>query len=366
MSGYTGTGPSRAGFTSAIVEEATVTNVNMNNYTVDVVTRHTSKPYNDLQVASPYFHNENGEGIYVLPEVGAVCQVFCGSDTTPPFVLGFLAVPNVRTSEDDTPTRSTTEGGSTTDVSFKGRRPDLLPGDICMRTRDENFIVLRRGGILQLGATDLAQRFYIPINNFIKDFCENYSMDTLGGNLRWTVERQENDPSGDAPVSYVFHVNEHAQDDKASFRVRHFPVQGPEGDEKQVWEVVVAPKKINTATGEVEEPTYTMVVTMDGTKTEFVGASYSLRITGDYTVDVDGAVLVKSREGNAKLEAAQEARVKGARVVTDGETLLGGADAIQPAVLGNLLITYLTTLAVAAGADPPTPSLLSNKVKVSS
>lgn len=365
MGGFTGTGPSMAGMAVVLVEEATVTNVNINNFTVDVITRFTSKPFNDLQVASPYFHNENGEGIFVLPEVGAVCQVFRGGDTTPPFVLGFMAIPSVRTSDDGTPTRSTTEGGSTTDVSFKGRRPDLMPGDICLRTRDENFIILRRGGVLQIGSTEISQRLYIPINNFIKDFCENYSMDTFGGNLRWTVERQENDPSGDAPVSYVFHVNEHAQDEKASFRVRHFPVRGPEGGEKQVWEVMVAPKKINTETGAVEEATYSMAVTMDGTKTEFIGASYSLRITEDYTLEADGNVLLKAG-GDAKLEAGGEARVKGARVVTDGDTSLGSANAIEPVPLGNQLFTYLTTLALAANADPPRPSLLSSKVKVSS
>jgi hypothetical protein len=115
--GYTGTGASRSDFTPVVIEEATVVDVNKQNFTVSVITRHTSKRFDDLQVASPYFHNENGEGIYFLPEVGAVCQIFRGSDTTPPFILGFLAIPAVRESSDGEPLRSTTEGGSTTDVS---------------------------------------------------------------------------------------------------------------------------------------------------------------------------------------------------------------------------------------------------------
>lgn len=363
--GFSGTGPSTATFAPVVIEEATVIDVNKANYTVSVVTKHTSKRFDDLQVALPYFHNENGEGISFLPEVGAVCSIFRGSDTTPPFIMGFLAIPSVRESEDGTPTRSTTEGGSTTDVSFRGRRLDILPGDLFMTTRDENFILLRRGGVLQLGSTDIAQRIYIPINNFIKDFCENYTMDTFGGDIRWTVQRVENDPGGDAPCSYVFHMNEYAQDEKASFRVRHFPVQGPEGDEKQVWEVVIAPSKINTETGAYEDAVYTMLVTMDGTKTEFVGGSYTLRVTESFTVEADGDATVKAGQ-NAKLEGGAEARVKAPQVITDGTTLLGSASAIEPAVLGLKLMQYLTTLATAAGAAPPEPTLLSQKVKVSS
>lgn len=364
---YSTNGPSTSSFSPVIIEEATVVDVNKQNYTVSVITRHSSKRFDDLQVALPYFHNENGEGIYFLPEVGAVCQIFRGSDTTPPFIMGFLAVPAVRGGEDGTPVRSTSEGGSATDVSFRGRRLDILPGDIVMSTRDENFIIMRRGGVLQLGSTDISQRLYVPINNFIKDFCENYSMDTFGGNIRWTVERQENDPSGDAPSAYVFHMNEFAQDDKASFRVRHFPLRAPDGGEKQVWEVVVAQKKINTETGEYTNATYTMVVSMDGTKTEFIGANHTLRVAGDHLIEADGNLTHRSAK-KALVEGTQEARLKsGAKVVVEApEVLVGGADAIEPGVLGLQLLTYLTTLATAAGAAPPTPGILSNKVKLSS
>lgn len=363
---YTGTGASHANFTAVVLEEATVIDVNKSNYTVSVMTRHTSKRFDDIQCALPYFHNDNGEGIYFLPEVGAVCLIFRGSDTTPPFILGFLAIPTVVESPDGTPMRSTTDGGSTTDVSFRGRRRDILPGDIVIATRDENFIIMRRGGVLQIGSTDISQRMYIPIGNFIKDFCENYSMDTFGGNIRWTVERQENDPSGDAPASYVFHMNEFAQDEKASFRVRHFPPQEGEGGEKSVWEVTVAKNKINTETGEVSDATYTMLVSMDGTKTEYVGGSYTLQVKTDYTLDADRDILLRAAR-NILLQGTQSAKLKSSTqaVVEAPDVRVGGADAVEPGVLGLKLITYLTTLAVAAGGDPPTSAILSSKVKLS-
>lgn len=367
MAGYTGTGASRSDFTPVVIEEATVVDVNKGNYTVSVVTRHTSKRFDDIQCALPYFHNENGEGIYFLPEVGAVCQIFRGSDTTPPFILGFLAIPAVQESSDGTPTRSTTEGGSTTDVSFRGRRLDILPGDIVFSTRDENFIILRRGGVLQIGSTDISQRMYIPIGNFIKDFCENYSMDTFGGNIRWTVERQENDPGGNAPAAYVFHMNEFAQDEKASFRVRHFPPQGTGSGAKNVWEVTVAQNKINTETGEVTDATYTMTVAMDGAKTEYIGAAHTLRVKGDHLIDVDGNLTHRSAK-KALVQGTEEARLKSTTkaIVEAPEVLVGGPDAIEPGVCGTQLMTYLTTLGTAAGVGPPPPTILSTKVKLSS
>lgn len=363
-------GPSDSGLARVVIEEATVVDVNKRNYTVSVVTRHTSKRFDDLQIASPYFHNDNGEGIYVLPEVGAVCEICKGSDTTPPFILCFLAIPNATESEDGTPARSTSAGGSTSDVSFRGKRLDIQPGDIVMTTRDENFVILRRGGILQIGSTDIAQRMYIPINNFIRDICENYAMDTLGGNVRWSVERQENDPGGDAPVSYIFNIGEYAQDEKASVSVRHFPPSGPT-DNKLAWEVVVARDGIDRDTGEFTSEKYTMSVAQDGTKMEMVGADYTLEVTGSHTVNVSGDIAYKA-SGTAKLEGGSEARIKASQVITEGTTLLGGASAVQGVPMGVDLLAYLATLAAAingiapGSATPPTPALLSTKVKVSS
>lgn len=367
---YTAQGPSEASFSPVIIEDATVIDVHKNNYTCSVITVHSSKRFDDVQLGSPYFHNANGEGFSVLPEVGAFCKICRGSDTTPPFILCFIAIPGMRESSDGTPTRSTAEGGSTTDVSFKGRRIDLQPGDQSWSTRDENFVILRRGGVLQIGSTDLAQRIYIPVGNFIHDVCENYAMDSLGGNLRWNVERVENDPGGNAPITYALSLNEFAQDEKASIMVRHMPPGDAEGDNKSAWEVVVAKNKIDRQTGDYSDETYFMQVMFGGKKTE-VTADYELHVKGKYTVSVDGDMELKS-QGKALLQGSSEARIKADQIITEGTTLLGGADASEPGVLGNQLLTLLTAYAtainaIASGAvQPPTPALLSQKVKLSS
>lgn len=367
-----GTGPSRSGFTSVVIEEVTITNVNKRNYTCSVVTRHSSKNFDDIQLGMPYFNNANGEGIYVMPEVGAIAQLCRGSDTTPPFIMCFIAAPTVLQSDTSAPLRSTPDGGSTTDISYRGGRLDIQPGDIAMTTRDENFLILRRGGILQIGATDIAQRMYIPIGNFIRDVCENYSMDTLGGNIKWAVERSESSPSGDAPVSYVFNVGEHAQDKKASVSVRHFPTSGPQGEGlKYAWEVVVARNGVDRDTGELTDQKYTMSVAQDGTKLEMIGAKFTQTIKGNHNISATGNINYTA-SGTATLQGGSEARIKAAQVVTDGVTLLGGADAVEPAVLGQQLGIYLTAIATVLSALappgtvlPPPPTMFSTKVRVS-
>jgi hypothetical protein len=61
--------------------------------------------------------------------------------------------PGVETAE-DVPSNNTNQAGGTTqvkgnspDASFRGGRPVLNPGDMYWQGRDENFVVLRRGGV---------------------------------------------------------------------------------------------------------------------------------------------------------------------------------------------------------------------------
>jgi hypothetical protein len=364
--------PSHGSYSQVRVEEAVITDVNRKTYTVTCDTRHSNKTVEDIQCLVPYHHYENGEGIHHLPEVGAKCYLFWPSDNTPPFILGYIGAAGVRASTDGEPERSTPDGtGSPTDVEFKSRRPDLQPGDIAFTTRDENFVVLRRGGILQLGATPIAQRIYIPILNYIKDFCENYEMNAFGGDIAWTVGRVEDDPGGDAPATWTFHANEFAQDEKATVRIRHLPVTGPSGGDKAAWEVYVAKQNIDRDTGEVSDEKYSMLLTVEGEKTEMIGSDYSLRVKGNHTVQVDGDISYKAN-GTATLEGGSKATVKAPQVITDGNTFLGSESAAYSNVFGEPLVVYLTTVAAAingiapGSVSPPVPTqLLSNKVKTS-
>src|SRR5574337_5397 len=81
-----------------------------------------------------------------------------------------------------------------------------------MRTRDENFVILRRGGVVQIGATPIAQRLYIPIRNVIRDMCENYDLFSLAGEMSWSVDRTDQTTDGAAPTLFSLKVKNKANE----------------------------------------------------------------------------------------------------------------------------------------------------------
>jgi len=337
-------GPSHRRYSHFRCEEGTVTNVNRKTYTVTVQTRHSDKDPTDIQVLAPYHHYENGEGFHHLPEVGAICMLGWPSDNTPPFIMGYLGAAAVQNSADGDPERSTTDGsGSMTDVSFRSRRPQLNPGDIALTGRDENFIYLRRGGVVQIGATNIAQTVYIPVLNFMKHFSENFEHHTFAGDIAWTVERQESDPSGNAPATYVFHMNEFAQDQKASIRLQHLPLGGS-GSDKSAWTVHVAPQGIDRDDGTVESEVYSMVISMGGKKTEIIGGDRSVTVKGSDSLTVQGSRTVRISGDESTTADGKIEHIAAGENIAGGSTVrLGSRAASNPAVKGQDLVQLLAS-----------------------
>lgn len=196
-----------AGSDAAIMSQAKVIGVNMANWTVDVYTTYDKHKYLDVQVGSPYLHYNNGEGIFVMPELGAQCLVGIPGDTTGPVVLTF-------TTPHETVAASDTEAQR---VTFAAGRPPAKPGDIMLRTRDGNFITLHRGGVLQIGATEVAQRIYIPVGNYITDISENYNHYNASGSITWGI--QEGPSVENIPSRFTQTFRVHANDEFADVRV---------------------------------------------------------------------------------------------------------------------------------------------------
>jgi hypothetical protein len=182
----------------AFIESARVVNVDAANYSVDILTDPPDQRYwGDMPFASPYMHHQGGEGVYAMPEVGARCWICWPSDALDPFVLAYGPYASA---EDAAAHR------------WRGGREELRPGDIYMGTRDRNGIVIRRGGVLQVMSTPLAQRMYIPINNLIRDFCQNYGMHTFGGDLTWEVGSPAANAYGDKETVWKLRAKEKADD----------------------------------------------------------------------------------------------------------------------------------------------------------
>lgn len=366
--------PSESAFRHVRIEEGTITDSSRVRWTVRVDTSHTAKSPEDVEVISPYHNYEYGEGIHILPEVGAKCLLLFPSDGSMPRVLGFIGAAAAVQSTDGTPARSTADpNGSMTDVTLRSRRPQMNPGDMGMTTRDGNYFFVRRGGVVQLGAGPLCGRIYLPIRNFIRDLAENYTMDTLGGSIEWLTARDEEDPTGQAATSWTMSLREFAQDEKASVLVRYLPPRA--SGERTAWEVVVAPQNVDPTTKDYSSEVYTLKILTDGTRSEFVKADYSLTVqgsmstdvSGDRSASVDGSDTVDARSIN--YTASQEA-VLGGSVVK-----IGGPSATHPNVYGDVLLRWLSTqvwpVATIGGAmvAQPTPAqiaalseILSSKV----
>lgn len=284
--------PTRSWLTAPTIQRARVLDVNTTHYTLTVATEFTKKPLSWIAWASPYMHMDNGEGIYCMPEVGSVCWLVEPSDGGMPFVIAWASI------ED-------------TSASHRNRRQSLNPGDIYLGTRDENFMVLRRGGVVQVGATPLAQRLFLPIDNIIKDLCENYSLQTLGGSLEWTVGRKEENGEGKYPTVLTLQARQHADDAKPLAFLR---IGSHEGDEDAILSLV-----LNADGSEAQQPALELKITKSGS------VSYKLPKVGNATPqvqwDIEGVVTLHA-DTSMNLTSRDISAVADQNLALEGKSLV--------------------------------------------
>lgn len=352
-------GVAESGYYPAVVEMARVVNVNVVDYTVDCVGEYGEKKFFDIQIMSPYLHFVNGEGVYIMPEVG--CTVWICTPSTglmaQPFVLGFGSVVDERQGV----------GSGAQAVNYRATRQSLNPGDIMLRTRDENFIALRRGGVIQIGTTPTAQRFYIPLGNLIRDVCENYLLESFAGDMRFSVERTDQTDSGQVQTYFSLNTRSAANDVRPSFSVRagaHVDDQATKltmvinnnGTDQQVR---VATLTI-TNTGAVNwtiEDALTYVARQGISFTSQEGNILLEAILGTMTLTSEGDMSLTTNMALA-LQATNDMSVQAANVSVsavgpngqgpgtiahNGNVQTGGVGG-QPHVLGQELVTLLTEL----------------------
>lgn len=334
------------------IQSARVLDVNVNDYTLVVASQFMKKPLVGVTFMVPYAHHHNGEGIYFMPEVGSVCWICFPSDGNKPFVLGW--------------------GPPSDSGNYRGRRQDLNPGDIWLSTRDDNFIALRRGGVVQIGAGPLSQRMYLPVNNVIKDFCENYSLQTLGGDLEWTIAREETDTTGNRPALLKIRAKEFANDKDP---VAELQIGSHDGDSNTILSIVV---KDNKVTLKVEKDGKVSWLAESDVTWETSGI-YKIKSKKDIFVEANGKVSVAAQSSfeasgsTAEMSATTgSATVKSpVQVVLNGpQVMAGGPTASQPVALAVPLMTWLAShfhmiivpipgTPTSPPAVPPVPNIVS-------
>lgn len=368
------------GHEPARIVQGRIMNVNLVKWTVDVAAQFDRKKYFNIQVGSPYLHHSNGEGIYVVPEIGCTAVVCIPSDSTPPFVLAFvMAHEAINSATPDAPQGTSSHSQpvpNATDSSFAGGRPTAQLGDIWLRTRDNNFIILHRGGVLQIGATELAQRIYMPLNNQIIDMSENYAHHNAGGAITWGL--QDGPSLSTYPCQYQHTLRVFADDQYADIRISEGNVYTPMGDPDGgaaasaaglgtpiIYEVAVSPKGFIADSGELADPQGTVANSV--LRFAFDRASNTLlRISGNVSMSFGGTLTVAvtgnvtmSTQGSASLTAVSGITADGGQFVAlKGSVIRLKEGAIPVSRIGDQVLTPLVSApCMILFATPPVPNV---------
>jgi hypothetical protein len=353
--------PTQSGLGPVRFMQARVTDVDTRRYTVTVLTEMENREYPDLQCLSPYWHYQ-GEGMFVLPDIDARCMICIASDDTPPFIVGFLDIPSMVTQsevEAQSGLDQPQETSSDAIPSFTGAKPRANLGDMGILGRDGNFTFWRKGGVLQEGASAFCQRVYIPIRNQIRDYAENYSLVTVGGDLLFESDRLEDSSDATAGFRVRLLANEVLSDKKASVYVG----AGRLGDDILV-RVAVAPGLIDRSTGAVESPVVDITFGKDGqinaktTKGLKIDVTGTLEqvVTGTHKTSVTGRHELTATDSTETITGVK--KIAAASIQFACQIALG--DGGKP-ICGNAieLLAWLTSLQAALAAAgivlPPPP-----------
>ena len=330
------------GSQAATIHRAHIINVNSRDYTVD--TQLESHPFSmtfDVPFMSPYLHQEQGEGINFMPEVGSICWVCSPSEIGKnSFVLGWIPVQ---------------ESGS-----FRAGRELLNPGDLHFSTRDGNFIYIRRGGIIQIGATPACQRIYIPIRNIIRDFAENYELSTPAGDLKWQVNRTDEQSDGHRGCLYSLSCKEFSDDpNKDPLAVLKIGSHGEGID------TILTLETRDKGGGIVKTK---LEISKEGSLKWSMEKNLTLNVKGDFTTTVKGKMTATSNS-DMSLESKSKLSGKapvvgldggGAKLDLEGTAALNGTvvnlgDALFKAVVDTPSLQLWINAVTAALSGPPSP-----------
>lgn len=378
----------KAGQDPVKIVQGKVMNMNLVNWTVDVFSQFDRHRYFDIQVSSPYVHYNNGEGISITPEVGAVCYVCIPGDSSPPFVLCFI-MPHevVDSATDDAPLGTRSHGAApvnASDASFAGGRPKAKPGDFSFKGRDGNWITLHRGGVLSIGATETAQRIYIPLNNTVMDFSENYAHHNVGGSVLWGL--QEGPALAKYPTQHLETFRVFADDKYADIRISkgrvYSAVPEPDGNAERgkagivdtddnpiIYEVSVSPKGFFADSGDiagastVKESVYKFTfdrqgntyLRCEGNVVAVAKKKLSLHITSELDVTCE-AGSIKAKNGFT-VDGGTDLTLKGT-VVRIGQGQSPVARQGDPVTIGVVNVPVVITFASMPTAGAPTPGVM--------
>lgn len=145
----------------------------------------------------------DGGGSYWLPETNSVVWLMYPSSESTPFILGGASLP-----------KQTDEGDDAEDPNdHRMNRPVINEGDHVLAQEGSAFVILRKGGIVEIGASQTCRRFYIPLQNIIHEFSENLITEGSWGKTQFLTRREdESHGEGRSPVEFRMQIRDFAED----------------------------------------------------------------------------------------------------------------------------------------------------------
>ncbi len=160
--------------------------------------------YEDVPVM-PGFVGAEGQGEFKMPETNSPVWVCKPSQEGKVFVLGGAALPT-----------QMDEGDAYEDpTDYRMNRPVLGEGDQgMMGPGGSPHVILRKGGMLELGADQACRSWYFPLKGLLQHFCQRYELYGAAGSWEYGA-RLEDQSHGTArtPVEFNLQLKEFAQDD---------------------------------------------------------------------------------------------------------------------------------------------------------
>lgn len=198
-----------------MVDKVRVAYVDPERYTVDLESLDGNRDYFEVPLGGLYGHNDHQGGVVVMPEVDSYCYVHTDEQGSH-HIMGFSPTHNSEAIEGDDEDAAIPTGDRT--KNYRRRRQVMEPGDVFMGTADGNQIWVRRGGLIQIEATPLAQTVYIPIHNVIRHYFQQLQGYSPLGEFEWshpTLVDGENivGSTDSTPVVVKYSIKRIAQED---------------------------------------------------------------------------------------------------------------------------------------------------------
>lgn len=329
-----------------MVLEARITKVNPKDYSVNLVTDgENTLSAIEVPWTTPWRHPDGG-GIDFIPEVGAPCWTIWHPYDSLPTIIGFSSP-------------------SHKNLAWASGRRELNPGDIILWTRDDNRIVLRRGGNIEIVSTKECMTTFVAAKHLIEQLCRHWKMTTRGGELTWFTDDSALSASTGARSVFRLAAKRFGQDADPFVTLSMGGLKDfmpGNKTERQVFSLLVGTNPLL--------PKFQMLIGENGRVETIVGSNQShttkgnldLRVEGKLTVDADGDIKMTSRTGGASIIArsgqhlmdVQNSRekVSGLKHIS-ARTILLGTSAKEPAVLGLQAALWLASHTHAGPGSPP-------------